>query len=146
MASDCADRHQVQAVQRPQISGDGCRPFCHNRMLRLAAARREATLLCPLHHCPAPAAKQRQPATRPPLMMGLEMNPDLHRFSCRFHRMSYRMAYSMAYSMLRGIATSHFSVVYSRGAILHTCYITGSPHYTFQCYIPQDKLYVTPAI
>ena len=42
----CAERHRVQAVQRPRIRCNGCRPSCHNRML--AVERREATLLCPM--------------------------------------------------------------------------------------------------
>ena len=122
--SYCAERHRVQAVQRPRIRCDGCRPSRRSRNNRmLAAERQEATLLCPLrvqsragppqatsngwfsellrgaplsgHHsesavdalCCLPTAHHRR--------RGLEIQPDLHSFSFRFHTLAYSLAYSM---------------------------------------------------
>ena len=111
----------VQAVQRSQIRCDGCRQSRHSRMLD--PARRVATLLYLLHHCPATAANQRhmhgaacQAATRPPPTTGPRNKAWFAQLFLRFHSVAYSMAYSMAFSILRGIAISHLSALYSRGA------------------------------
>ena len=85
------------------------------------------------------------PATARHRRLGLEIKPDLHSFSSRFHSMEY----SMAYSMLRGIARLHLSVLYSRGAISRMCSIADrhiTPFQGFLWYIPHDKWYIAPAI
>ena len=66
---------------------------------------------------------------------GLEIQLDLHSFSCRFRS----FAYSMAYSICCIVATSHLFVVYSRGAMSHMCYIAGCHITLFLWYTAHDK-------
>ena len=58
---------------------------------------------------------------------GLEIKPDLHSLSCRFHSMAYSMVYSMAYSMLRGgiqHVERHCHNITPPSVIYQGCYIT----------------------
>ena len=62
---------------------------------------------------------------------GLEIRPDLHSFSCRFHSLAYSIAYSV-------LPYHIFFVVYSRGPISHMCYIACHVT-TFLWYMAHDR-------
>ena len=99
----CSDLESAaMAVARPATTEcllqRGRRPLCASS--RAQGRRRPPAVAgslscCSEHHCPATAANQRQMHRAAcHRRRGLEIQPDLHSFSC-FHSLAYSIAYSM---------------------------------------------------
>ena len=136
----CSDfESAVMAVTRPATTKcllqKGRRPLCASSRAqgrRKPPAVAGSVSCCSEHRCPATAASQRQMnCCLPPAChrrRGLEIQPDLHSYSCRFHSLAYSMAYSM-------LPYHTFFVVYITWQMIYsTCYIS-YVHSDIACYI-----------